>query len=105
MCKSARSGASSPSLRFTALAMPPKLVLAPLRSFRTRPTKKLVAGSTIDTPRAPTSSVQWPRSRWVTASNIPIDQPSSVRPVSLAAPRIVVAVGTSEKTASEGTWP
>jgi hypothetical protein len=37
-------------------------------------------------------------SSWVIAASAPIDRPDAVRPVSLAAPRMVLAAGASTKS-------
>jgi hypothetical protein len=55
----------------------------------------LASGSTTDSRRSRFASINDPLSRCVTASSSPTDHPFRVRPVNLAAPRIVVVAGTS----------
>src|SRR5207245_9411165 len=56
---------------------------------------EVVNGSTVTSPREPSLRRNAARSRRVTASSAPIDHPVGVRPVSFAAPRIVVLCGWS----------
>src|SRR5439155_26127480 len=100
--RTSRAGESGQ--RSMAVASSPKLVLPPSRSRRARPTKYFGGGSTssrVIVPAVASNTVA--RSRAVRASSTPTDQPPAGRPLTLAAPRIVVLVGMSSKSPDDGS--